>query len=75
MRANFTDAACAGMDVNLFDVGPHEDKAKAICATCPITNLCLTYALQTNEQYLIFGGLNPAERKLLKSKLEGKHNG
>ena len=40
-----------------------EAGAKAICATCPVREPCLTYALRIHEPHGIWGGLNEVERK------------
>ena len=40
-----------------------EDEAKAICRQCPVRIECLDYAIVTNEQYGIWGGLNESELK------------
>jgi WhiB family redox-sensing transcriptional regulator len=71
------DAACRGEDVNLF-FGPATDNrddreyppakrdrealAKWICSGCDVRTDCLNYALDTDEKYGIFGGLNEEER-------------
>jgi WhiB family redox-sensing transcriptional regulator len=40
-----------------------ERRAKAICATCPVKQPCLDYAMRTREQHGIWGGLSESERK------------
>ena len=40
-------------------------QAKALCAQCPMREACLEMALANNEEFGIFGGLTPAERKAL----------
>ncbi len=42
-----------------------EKAAKAICATCPVRQPCLDYALRIREPHGIWGGLNEAERRQL----------
>ena len=37
--------------------------AKFICATCPIKQECLDYAMEAKEEFGIWGGLTPDERK------------
>ena len=37
--------------------------AKFICASCPIQQVCQEYALIAQEEYGIWGGLTPEERK------------
>lgn len=39
--------------------------AKFICATCPIQNICLDYALTAQEEYGIWGGMTAEERKYI----------
>jgi WhiB family redox-sensing transcriptional regulator len=39
-----------------------ELEAKQICAECVVRPQCLSIALARNEQYGIWGGLNPKER-------------
>jgi WhiB family redox-sensing transcriptional regulator len=67
-------AACKDMDVNeFFPEGPINRKKvaelKAVCATCPIINECLTVALHNNE-YGIWGGTTEFERKNIKRKMK-----
>lgn len=40
-----------------------EDRAKTICAMCPVRTPCLEWALSTREPEGIWGGLDEAERK------------
>ena len=46
-----------------------EERAKEICAVCPVRKECLDYALATKEPYGIWGGLTEVERK---SRLRGR---
>lgn len=73
-------AACKGMDQNIF-YGPdapestqervaREEKAKAVCYSCPVRRQCLDYALRHNEVYGIWGGMTERERRNLKSAQE-----
>ena len=67
-------AACRGEDLMLF-FGPdgerqperdiRERKAKAVCASCPVRERCLTFALDTHQDFGIWGGLDDEERRLL----------
>lgn len=41
----------------------HTVKAKEICAGCPIRFSCQDYAIKNNEQYGVFGGMTPTERR------------
>jgi WhiB family redox-sensing transcriptional regulator len=65
------DAACAGMDVELFfgrDGEPgvereaREFRAEAICATCPVRDACLEHALTVPERYGVWGGMSEEQR-------------
>lgn len=38
-------------------------RMKAICAECPVQSDCLQFGL--SDEYGIFGGLTPSERKVL----------
>lgn len=64
------DAACAGMDTNLFfPAGTGHGRpagygveAKAVCHRCPVRIECLNHALANGEQHGIWGGMGPRER-------------
>jgi WhiB family redox-sensing transcriptional regulator len=68
-----TDAACKGIDPELFfsseDLPNKQDRiereaaAKNVCARCGVQPECLSYAIAAGERYGIWGGLNPAERR------------
>jgi WhiB family redox-sensing transcriptional regulator len=64
-------AACNGKDTGIFF--DHEDTrgekravslaaARSICATCTIRSACLNYAVETVQQFGVWGGLTAAER-------------
>lgn len=64
-------AACRGMDSSFFfhpegERGPartdRENRAKAICRTCPVIADCRRHALAVQEPYGIWGGLSERER-------------
>lgn len=42
------------------------ERAKAVCASCSVTEMCLQYAMDTNQDYGVWGGLNEDERRTLK---------
>ena len=46
-----------------------EKRAKRVCATCPVREQCLTYALTRNEKYGIWGGLTEKERTQMRRKM------
>lgn len=62
------DAACRGVDTNVFfpvtdeEAGP----AQAICATCPVREECLEFALMTRQEDGVWGGLTETERRRLR---------
>lgn len=43
----------------------YADEAKAICRNCPVQVRCLTFALQTRQDFGVWGGLTENERKRL----------
>jgi len=53
-------AVCARSDPEEFypEKGGSTRRAKAMCFTCPATDLCLQWALDNNEQYGVLGGLS-----------------
>ncbi|MFM1783855.1 MAG: hypothetical protein RLZZ579_132 [Actinomycetota bacterium] len=60
----FNEAACVGSNPGLFDGETLGDvlEAKKVCFDCPIQQLCLDWALLTQDSG-VWGGLTPAERK------------
>ena len=68
-------AACRGPQAAVFFPPSHferkdeklqrEERAKAICAECPVRQPCLQYAVDIREPHGIWGGLNEVERKHL----------
>jgi WhiB family redox-sensing transcriptional regulator len=66
-------AACRGPQASTFFPPTHaerkeermgrEQRAKAICAGCPVRQECLEYAIAIREPHGIWGGLNETERK------------
>jgi WhiB family redox-sensing transcriptional regulator len=65
-------AACCQADPELFfpigsaGTGAAEiQRAKAICAGCPVRRPCLIYALATSQEFGIWGGRDEDERRLL----------
>ena len=66
-------AACAGTSFSLFFPTPETpvaliEKAKAVCAACPVAEDCLQYAFETNQVSGIWGGTTEDERKSLRRK-------
>lgn len=69
-RGDLAGAACAGVDPDLFFPADEDEfserRAKAICAGCPVREMCLALAMRRREEFGIFGGLDPAERARLR---------
>jgi WhiB family transcriptional regulator, redox-sensing transcriptional regulator len=63
-------AACAtSRDVDFFP-DPADlneiSRAKALCAICPVSDECLTWAVETNQTEGIWGGHTPSERRSIR---------
>jgi WhiB family redox-sensing transcriptional regulator len=65
-------AACRVLDPELFfPIGKagfaiaEVQRAKAVCASCPVRQHCLTFALDTHQAYGIWGGYDEEERRIL----------
>jgi WhiB family redox-sensing transcriptional regulator len=58
-------AACRGVDPDIFyPVSDEEaEDAKAICASCPVQQLCLDWALTYREKEGVWGGATERERR------------
>lgn len=63
-------AACTAEDAaNFFPVGKGTAAgeatcaAKAVCARCPVRRACGDFALRTNQEYGIWGGMDEEERR------------
>jgi WhiB family redox-sensing transcriptional regulator len=58
-------AACRGLDPDIFYPVSDDDAdmAKAVCATCPVREACLEYALANRERDGIWGGATERERR------------
>ena len=71
-------AACLGMDTDLFFTkgGTHEaQEAIAVCCQCPVASECLEYALaheprERSHRFGIWGGVMPPQRFAMESARE-----
>ena len=70
--------ACNGADPESFFLEPNqrgsskrtkEQRAIAICNTCPVKQKCLEHALSVPEVYGVWGGMNEESRSQLASRL------
>lgn len=61
------EGSCLGCDPDLFfpERGSMTDlaAAKAICATCPVREQCLDYAIRNSEHTGVWGGRSDKERR------------
>ena len=65
-------AACRFLETDLFfPIGKtglavaEIQRAKAVCASCPVRQPCLAFALDTHQGYGIWGGYDEDERRVL----------
>jgi len=69
-----TYALCRGLGAELFfPVGAASSRAleqaegaKAVCRACPVREPCLEFALATNQEFGVWGGLTEEERRPLR---------
>jgi WhiB family transcriptional regulator, redox-sensing transcriptional regulator len=68
-----TRSACLDEDPELFfpvgTTGPaleQTERAKAVCHGCAVINECLEWALESNQDAGVWGGLNEDERRTLR---------
>ncbi|MET8682055.1 WhiB family transcriptional regulator [Streptomyces sp. NPDC004647] len=66
-------AACRNEDPELFfpigTSGPailQEQEAKTVCERCPVTEQCLEWALENNQDSGVWGGLDENERRTIR---------
>jgi WhiB family transcriptional regulator, redox-sensing transcriptional regulator len=66
-------AACRTAEPELFfpislvaGASAHIERAKLVCASCPVRPQCLNYALNHRQEQGIWGGLTDEERRLLR---------
>ena len=78
-RASWREsAACRFLDTELFfpssktGLGLVEiQEAKEVCASCPVRQSCLAFALDSRQGYGIWGGYDEEERRLLLRQRQG----
>ena len=73
-------AACVNEDPELFfptggvSVAYRQiEAAKSVCRSCKAIDECLKYALDTNQDYGIWGGMSEDERRALKRRVMRAH--
>lgn len=69
-------AACRRADPELFfaigNTGPallQIEDAKTFCRQCPVVDACLQWALETNTEHGVYGGMSEDERRALKRRV------
>lgn len=64
----YEDALCAQTDPEAFypEKGGSTREAKRVCLACEVRDQCLTYALDNDERFGIWGGLSERERRKVK---------
>jgi WhiB family redox-sensing transcriptional regulator len=62
-------AACRGAELGLFfpERGESAEAARQVCASCPVRQPCLDYAITNRITHGIWGGLTERERRALRS--------
>jgi WhiB family redox-sensing transcriptional regulator len=58
-------SACRGLDPDVFFPSSDEEaeEPKAVCAMCPVRQLCLEHALAYREYDGVWGGFTERERR------------
>ncbi len=66
-------AACRGADLKVFFPGRGEsaEPARQICASCPVRQPCLEFALRYGITHGIWGGLAERDRRALRTRQTG----
>ena len=62
------DAACKDLDTDLFfpDSEANAGPALEVCASCPVRQQCLDFALLTRQDDGVWGGRTESERRRLR---------
>jgi WhiB family redox-sensing transcriptional regulator len=60
------EGACRGSDPDaLFVQGAAQNRAKAVCLSCPVRTECLSDALDHKIEFGVWGGMTERERRAL----------
>jgi WhiB family redox-sensing transcriptional regulator len=74
-----TLAACRGLDPELFFPARGDSfaarNAQAVCATCPVAEQCLEFAIEVGETEGIWGGLSGRQLRAEKRRRAGGRKG
>lgn len=65
------DAACRDLDTDIFfpDSDTSAAPALEVCASCPVREACLDFALRTRQDDGVWGGHTETERRRLRRRL------
>ncbi|MEA3075615.1 MAG: WhiB family transcriptional regulator, redox-sensing transcriptional regulator [Actinomycetota bacterium] len=65
------DAACRDLDTEIFfpDNDANAAPALEVCASCPVRQACLEFALMTRQNDGVWGGHTETERRKLRRRL------
>ena len=60
----FENASCRGMDPDIFygDTRAQTREAKKVCAGCPGQDACLSWAVDTFQEFGVWGGMTSRQR-------------
>lgn len=69
-------ARCEREDPDLFfpKKGESPKPAKKLCSECPVCKKCLDWAISTNEEFGIRGGLTEKERRVIHRTITQRRN-
>jgi WhiB family redox-sensing transcriptional regulator len=67
-----SSGACGRADPEMFFPAAHDivgevraEKAKSVCARCPVKAQCLAYALATGQKFGVWGGTTEEDRRVM----------
>lgn len=65
------EAACRDLETAIFFPDSESDSGPAleVCASCPVRQQCLNFALQTRQHDGIWGGATETERKRIRRRM------
>jgi WhiB family transcriptional regulator, redox-sensing transcriptional regulator len=68
-------ALCAQIDPEMWfpEKGGSTSDAKKVCLGCPVRDECLTYALNHDERFGVWGGCSERERRRMKRGHTDRH--
>lgn len=59
----YDEAACRGLDVELFYAQEATSTALRVCATCPVRGVCHETAMNEREAFGVWGGTPENQRR------------